>query len=198
MIGNQSSNFLKHTTKNPVQKFLIKNFYQALFSLVKPLNPKTILDVGCGEGFTLNEFLINNVGKKLEGVDNSHNSLSIGAELFPNLSLKYADIYKLPYKDNSFDLVLCLEVMEHLKEPKKAISEIMRVSKKYTIISVPNEPFFRISNFLRGKNVKRLGNDEGHINHWNLSTFKQLMQKQNLIVQNSKSPFPWVMILVEK
>lgn len=193
-----STNFQKHTNKNPLQKFLIRNFYRSFISLTRPLRPNSILDVGCGEGFTLNELYFKKIGKKLEGVDNSKTALSLGKNLFPYLSLNYASIYKLPYKDNSFDLVVCMEVLEHLKDPKKALFEIMRVSKKYAILSVPNEPFFRIGNFLRGKNIKRLGNDAGHVNHWNILSFKKLIKEQNLSLKQTKLPFPWLLVLVKK
>lgn len=193
-----SPNYLKHQSKNPLQRFLIKNFNKSLISLIEPLSPKTILDVGCGEGFILNELTLKHVGQKIEGVDNSKTALSLGKKLFPRLSLKYADIYHLPYQNNSFDLVVCLEVLEHLKNPEKALDEILRVSKGSVIISVPNEPFFRISNLLRGKNLARWGNDTQHINHWNPSSFKEFLKKQGVSSRQIKFPFPWIMILLKK
>src|SRR3989344_5595623 len=173
------TNFVKHTSKNPIQKFLIANFYSSLIALAKPLNIASILDAGCGEGFTMNKLSENGIGKKIEGVEYSKDAIMLGKKLFPNLTFKEGGIYELPYKDNSFDLIVCTEVLEHLEEPTKALQEMLRVSKKYLIISVPNEPLFRISNFLRGKNLSRLGNDIGHINHWNpLSLKKYLIQNK--------------------
>lgn len=193
-----SANFLKHTNKNPLQKFLIENFYTSLIALAKPLKPQTILDVGCGEGFSLNKLVINGVGKRFEGLDSSKEAISLGKSLFPNLILKPGSIYDLPYNNRSFDLIICLEVLEHLENPQKALSEILRVSKNYAILSVPNEPFFMISNLLRGKNIKRLGNDVGHINHWNSFSFKKFIKEQRLSLKQTKLPFPWILVLVEK
>ena len=62
------TNFIKHTSKNPIQKFLINNFYSSLISIIKDLSPNTILDAGCGEGFTMNKLSKNGIGKEIEGI----------------------------------------------------------------------------------------------------------------------------------
>lgn len=188
------SNFVKHTSKNPIQKILIKNFYSSLISLVKSLKPETILDAGCGEGFTMDTLSKNRIAERIEGVEYSKESIILGKKLFPNLTFRQGTVYKLPYKDNSFDLIICTEVLEHLEESAKALREMLRVSKKYLIVSVPNEPFFMLSNFLRGKNLSRLGNDEGHINHWNPLSFKRYLEKNGIKIKEIKLPFPWITI----
>lgn len=249
-----TDNYRKHKSNNPVQKFLLGNFYGNLISIIRDLDDSgpnfakatmgkqarmttkrdsiallqndnkedrndegenrndeggnddsgqarmtgRILDAGCGEGFTLNKLFQNKIGSKLEGIDFSKDAISLGKKIHPHLSLRQGDIYKLPYKDNSFDLVLSTEVLEHLKEPEKALKEIIRVSKKYILLSVPNEPFFRLSNFLRGKNITRWGDDIDHINHWNPKSFQEFIKREKVKIIKIKKPFPWTMILVEK
>ena len=190
------TNYIKHKSKNPLQRFLIERFFSSLVSLAKPLNPKKVLDAGCGEGFSLNKLIINNVGEELEGIENSKEAIALGKKLFPKAKIKLGSVYDLPYETNYFDLVLCTEVLEHLENPQKALSEIIRVSKKYIILSVPNEPFFRLANFLAGKYIKSFGNSPGHINHWNLFSFQRFIKKQNLKIKNIKFPFPWIMVLL--
>jgi SAM-dependent methyltransferase len=192
------TNFIKHTSKNPIQRFLINNFYSSLISLAKPLSPKNILDAGCGEGFSLNKLISNNIGEYLEGIENSKEAIALGKKLFPRTKIKLGSVYDLPYETNYFDLVLCTEVLEHLVDPQKALSEIIRVSKKYIIVSVPNEPFFMLSNFLRGKNLSGLGNDPGHINHWTILTFQKFLKSNGVKIKILKFPFPWILALVEK
>ncbi|MDO8657821.1 MAG: methyltransferase domain-containing protein [Candidatus Levybacteria bacterium] len=192
------TNFIKHTSKNPIQKFLISNFYSSLISLAKPLSPKTVLDAGCGEGFTMNKLTNFGIGKQVEGVEYSKEAITLGKKLFPDLKFKEGSAYELPYKDNSFDLVVCTEVLEHLDEPTEVLKETIRVSKKNIIISVPNEPFFMLGNFLRGKNLSRLGNDPGHINHWTIMSFLNFLRKNGLKIKTIRLPFPWILILGEK
>lgn len=192
------TNFLKHTSKNQIQKFLINNFYSSLISLTKPLNPITILDAGCGEGFTMDKLTRFGVGRKIEGVEYSKEAILLGKKLFPNLIFKEGSAYELPYKNNSFDLVVCTEVLEHLNQPEKALSEALRTSKKYVLISVPNEPFFMLGNFIRGKNLLHLGNDPGHINHWTIVSFLNFLKKNGLEIKTVKLPLPWILILGKK
>jgi len=192
------SNFIKHTSKNPIQKLLIKNFFSSLISLTKPLRIESILDAGCGEGFTMNKLKENGIGEKIEGIEYEKDAIAFGKKLFPNLTIKQGSIYELPYKDNSFDLITCTEVLEHLEKPAKALQEMLRVTKKYLIISVPNEPLFMLSNFLRGKNLSRLGNDPDHINHWNPLSLKKYLSQNKVKVKKISLPFPWIVILGEK
>ena len=192
------TNFIKHTSKNPIQKLLINNFYSSLVSIAKSLSPQTILDVGCGEGFTMDKLKKNDVGNKIEGVEYSKKAILLAKKLFPTFMLKEGSAYKLPYKKNSFDLVMCIEVLEHLKTPTIAFKEILRVSRKHILISVPNEPFFMLANFIRGKNILNLGNDPGHINHWTVISFLDFLKKDGLKIKKVRLPFPWILILGEK
>lgn len=192
------NNYQKHTSKNPIQKFLIENFYKALVQIIGDLKPEAVLDAGCGEGFTLARLQKNGIGKQLEGIEYSTEAITLGRKMYPSLALKQGDIYALPYKNNSFDLVICSEVLEHLERPEKALEEIIRVSKRYCLLSVPNEPVFMISNLLRGKNLSRWGNDIEHINHWSSKGFEKFVKEKGLKLLVTKAPFPWTMILGEK
>lgn len=193
----KTTNYIKHTSKNPLQVFLINNFYNTAFSLIKKVNPKKILDVGCGEGESLAKIKALGLAKHLEGIDYSDEALKIGGKIHPNLKLRKASVYNLPYKDNSFDLIICTEVFEHLDNPRKALDSLYRVTSRYCLISVPNEPIFRISNFLRGKYVTRFGNSDGHINHWSKGQFVKFVKRRFNVVE-TKAPLPWTMVLAEK
>jgi ubiquinone/menaquinone biosynthesis C-methylase UbiE len=191
---SNTSNYLKYTSKNPLQKFLINNFLRTVYLCLEDLKINSILDAGCGEGFVLSEFKKRGIGNFLEGIDSSEKALNKGRELFPYLSLKLGNIYNLLYEDKSFDLVICTEVIEHLDEPDKAMEEIVRVSRKYCLLSVPNEPLFMISNFLRGKNILRCGSDIDHLQHWSSRAFERFI-KRKLKILTLKRPFPWTVIL---
>lgn len=194
----KTTNYQKHVSANPLQRFLIDNFYKHLLRTIKPIKPKKILDVGCGEGFTLIKLKHAKIGEDYEGIDHSDDALSIGKKLNPKLDIKKGNVYMLPYKDNSFDLLICTEVLEHLKDPEKALLEILRVTNKYAVLSVPNEPFFILANLLRGKHLKTFGNHPEHINHWTGSGFRKFLRKNGFKISAIKYPFPWTLVLVRK
>lgn len=194
----ETTNYLKHQNSNPIQKYLINNFYENLFAVIKPLRPIRVLDVGCGEGFTLKKLEEKKIGKKNEGIDYSADAIKIGKKIYPGLSLSRGDVYSLDHNDNSFDLVICTEVLEHLENPVKAVREIKRVASKYIVFSVPNEPFFILANFLRGKYFKNFGNHPEHINHWSAWGFEKFLKKQGVSIIKRKHPFAWTLLLTKK
>lgn len=192
------TNYQKHMTADPSRKFFVKRFNSALTKTLQELSPSSILDAGCGEGFTLNKFFEEGIGKNLEGVDFSKEAIELGKKHFPFLKLKEGDIYDLPYKKDSFDVVICTEVLEHLENPKKAISEVLRVSKRYVVFSVPNEPFFMGGRLIRGLNVKQFGNHPEHINHWTYFSFPDMLKNNGVKVMMIRLPFPWILVVGEK
>ncbi len=192
-----TSNYRKNNTKNPIAKFFLNNFYTVLLSELKILKPISVLDVGCGEGFTLNKLQQAKIGKKLEGIEYIDDAITLGNKLHPTLVIKKGDIYKLPYKANSFDVVVCTEVLEHLDDPGKALMELKRVTKKYVVLSVPNEPLFTIQRILRGMNVLKLGAHPEHLQHWSAGAFKQFVKKYLRIVSDT-TPLPWTLVIAEK
>ncbi|MBI4080749.1 MAG: class I SAM-dependent methyltransferase [Candidatus Levybacteria bacterium] len=192
-----TDNYRKHTTTNPAQRFLIDNFFKNLLHEAGLLHPESILDVGCGEGFTLDRFHTQLIGKKLVGIDFLDTAITIGKKERPHLDLKKGNIYDIPFSDNSFDLVMCCEVLEHIDTPEKGLQELSRVTKKHCILSVPNEPWFMLSNFLRGKNLSRWGNDVEHIQHWSTNAFVKLVSKY-FVVDAIRQPFPWTMLITSK
>ncbi|HIE15264.1 TPA: class I SAM-dependent methyltransferase [Candidatus Bathyarchaeota archaeon] len=97
-----------------------------------PPDVRTVLDVGCGNGAFLN---VLPAKYQAVGLDSSEEALK-----HVRTKAVHGDIAALPFDPESFDLVTCLEVLEHLSYEiySKALSELERVSKKYIIISVPN------------------------------------------------------------
>jgi len=196
-MNTKTTNLEKHTTQNPVSRFFLNNFKQVLLAQVKEIRPHAILDVGAGEGFTLEMFRENHIGERLEGIEYMDEALKFAKRLHPQVKIKKGNIYELPYAANSFDLVICNEVLEHLDDPKKALNELKRVTKKYLILSVPNEPLFTIQRILRGKNVGKLGAHPEHIQHWTSGAFEKFVASV-LTVKDAKTPLPWTMITAKK
>ena len=193
----KTTNLEKHTTQNPISKFFLNNFRNLLLEQTKALHPNSILDVGAGEGFTLEALRKQKIAKKLEGIEYMEEALTLAKKLHPEVTIKKGNIYQLPYKANMFDVVICTEVLEHLDKPKSALAELKRVCKKYLLLSVPNEPLFTIQRILRGKNLLKLGAHPEHIQHWSPDAFEKFVAKQLTIV-DAKTPLPWTLITAKK
>jgi len=96
-----------------------------------PEDVDTILDIGCGDGRITNELSLK---YNITSMDINYEALK-----YVNKSKIIASIEQIPFHNNSFDLVLSTEVIEHLPDHlfRRAIIDIERVSKRYIVISVP-------------------------------------------------------------
>ncbi len=116
-----------HYTKeyDNLERF-ISYFYQIDFT--KKLYPKKILEIGVGNK-TVSNYL-KNQGFNITTYD-------FDKKLKPDF---VGDVRKMPFKNNSFDLVMCCEVLEHIpfSEFGRTLNEIRRISRKNAIISIPN------------------------------------------------------------
>ena len=97
-----------------------------------------ILDVGCGDAvlFYLLDQKIKDYNLELYGVDSSDSALSVAREKNPKGFFKEADLYNIPFEDNYFDMIISSDVIEHIVEAKKMLSEIKRVGKNNSIIII--------------------------------------------------------------
>lgn len=195
---NSTTNFEKHTTKNPVGRVFLNNFLNTVVKTTKPLQIDSVLDAGCGEGFTLARLQKEKIGKVHEGIEYDETAIELGRKTYPKVYIRKGDIYKLPYKSNSFDLVICTEVLEHLENPKKAYRELIRVSKKYILLSVPNEPFFTLQRMARFQNILHFGAHPEHIQHWSARAFTKFVKVRGVKLIERKFPIPWTMVVVHK
>lgn len=102
------------------------------------ISGKKVLDVGCGEGTLLE--LIRRKGNDVAGVDISHSG--VDKTKAKGVICFLADISneRLPFYDDEFDMVTCLETVEHVENPLRCLQEIKRVLKAdgTLIISIPN------------------------------------------------------------
>jgi methionine biosynthesis protein MetW len=101
------------------------------------------LDVGCGDGRTSGGWLLNR-GCSYEGVDVSANAIEEARTLGLNAQ-RIDDASRLPFADASFDVVVCVEVLEHLFAPLDAVREMARVLRPggLLIVTVPNVAYWR-------------------------------------------------------
>ncbi len=194
---SRRGNLQKYKNRNPLQRFLIWYFHRRVAELVAASRAGTMLDVGCGEGFTIERLLRVNGHLSIQGLDADARALAEAKKKHPHIFFQLGDIGELPFDDERFELVLCLEVLEHLREPLPALEELRRVSSRHCVISVPNEPFFMVANLLRGKNVRAWGNDPEHVHRWTAREFLGML-RDYFEVESVAYPFPWVVALCRK
>ena len=189
-----SANRRKHENRNPIQRMLIKRFQRRLFEILGELRPADLLEVGTGEGFLLDKVHAQFPMVRLLGLEVDEVILADGRSLFPHLDLRKGNIYHLEEFNQSWDIVLCSEVLEHLDRPMDGLKELARVAQRAAILSVPHEPWFRLSNLARGRHLARFGNHPEHVNLWSQRGFVAFVQEQ-LDVQQVVSSFPWTIVV---
>ena len=119
----------------------LENMFYLFDKHLKESLPKSLLDVGCANGdrtvkiadyFHITE-------QCTHGVDYNEKQIAICKNRF-NAAVIDLESQKFPYEHNSFDLVICNQVLEHLKNYKKVIDNLIRVTRKkgFILIGIPN------------------------------------------------------------
>ena len=149
-----------------------------------------VLDLGCGVGY--GTAVLERYGKpqieKVVGFDVNSEALRFGRENYPQTTGDYllSDASRLPFKDNSFDSVVSLECIEHVREPEAVLGEIRRVLKVGgpLVLSTPNR---RIASPLR-----RQPSDPHHLREWSGPELVSLLRKrftvERIYGQDFRSP----------
>lgn len=186
----------KYRNENPVQRMLIRRFVAKLHALFVAACPvKSVLEIGVGQGF-LSGYLSErfpDVG--FTGVDLDAGDLAHLRQNFPRIEAHEGNALDLSLLgDRTFDLVICAEVLEHVEKPPVLLEQIRRFQPRHAILTVPHEPWFMLSNLLRGKNITRLGNDIEHINHWSARSFRKLLEERFDVVELTTA-YPWILAL---
>lgn len=190
IVGNV---YDKYGTKNPVARALMRGFLGAVTALYTRAAPKTVLEVGCGEG-KLAQHLLDHAPRpdRFEACDLELGQIAPGLD--PLIHFREASVYQLPYADDELDLVVCCEVLEHLDDPERGLAELARVARRAVLLSTPREPLWRALNVLRGKYLADLGNTPGHVQHFNARALTRLAERELHILER-RQPLPWTVLL---
>jgi 2-polyprenyl-3-methyl-5-hydroxy-6-metoxy-1,4-benzoquinol methylase len=187
----------KYGSTNPVVRRLMNGFESTLEELWHKAAPESILDVGCGEGVLTEQWADKLGSGRIVGIDLDDPKLKAEWDKRQrgNLEYRVEDATNLSFADDEFDMATAIEVLEHVPDPVRTVSEMARVAKRWVLVSVPREPLWRGLNMARGAYLKDLGNTPGHINHWSKRSFVSMLS-QHGTVEEVRSPFPWTMCLV--
>lgn len=154
-------------------KFKAKN----IVDVCKDIVPKKVLEVGAGDGSILYYLDESNFGEELYALEIAQS----GVEQIKKRNLarlkdvQTFDGYKIPYPDDSFDLIILAHVLEHVEHERLLIRELKRVAK-YIVIEVPKDYRFGVDN--RMKHFL----DYGHINMYTPTLLRFLLKSEGLSI----------------
>jgi ubiquinone/menaquinone biosynthesis C-methylase UbiE len=150
---------------------LVYQEHLARYKFIKrSVQGKSILEVGCGIGD--GTFELAKCAERVIAVELDRKRLKLAFDFFshPHINYIIMDGCRLGFKDESFDIVISFEVIEHLEDQERYLSEIRRVLKNggMAIISTPNKDIIR---------VEGIPNNPEHVKELNKNEFMYLLEK---------------------
>ena len=138
----------KYNTSNPIERRMMKGFFETLDAFVDATQPTRILEVGLGEGIVSERLRERFPDASIVGIDLADGEL--GAHWHSRgLAAAFADVEHLPFPDDAFDLVVAIEVFEHFPDPERGPRSSWTGSPRaHLVASVPFEPIWRLGNMV--------------------------------------------------
>lgn len=128
----------EHTNLRPYDHPIVQAFARQRVRLIREMlagsQIQSALEVGCGDGFGM--YYVRQLVCRIYGCDISF--VMLRNNPMPKHYLCQADAYRLPYRDASFDLVYCWELLHHVHDPLQVVKDMARVSHRYVLIFEPN------------------------------------------------------------
>jgi hypothetical protein len=180
----------KYGSTNPIVSRLLDRWMGRLREVIGPVRG-TVVDVGVGEGLCLERVLAGAAPDRVLAVEYRFDKASVAAGRLPEVQVSVGDAGMLPFPDAAADLVTCIEVLEHLPTVAPAVAELARITGDRCVVSVPYEPWFRLGNLGRGKNVGRLGNDPEHLHAFTPGRLRRTLAASFTDIRVVPA-FPWL------
>lgn len=192
---------------NPVTRYYHQNRYAKIRSYLSKKFKKgmNILDIGCGSASWNTEHI------SITGLDINEKMLGYGKSKGYLSKTILFDLNKtpLPFEENSFDIIILSEVLEHLSSPKNLIIDVHRVLKKngLVIITVPLDNvislwrvLFELNCFFRGHvlNENYYKNKCGHIQHFSIKSLSKLITENGFIILDKNITMLNIGMLIQK
>lgn len=188
----------KYERAKGIGAWLVNRFYDDVRDLLRPIvrSGDKVMEIGCGAGFST-ERLIQWMpdGVAYIGSDIGASLVAKARERNPNIPIIQQSVYSLAMTSKSADVLVMMEVLEHLEYPGAALAELARVARKHVLISTPREPIWRAMNVARGKYLGTLGNTPGHIQHWSGAGLQRTVAPW-FEVQAMRCPLPWTILML--
>ncbi len=182
----------KYHLNRQQEKRVINDFdytHRPLLSVLSNIDHKNkrVLDIGCGTGTTC--FYFASKGSNVLGIDVSRNAIKLANTNAKRLGLKtrtkfiLASYPELDLKDK-YDLIVCSEILEHIKDHEKALKKIHKLLLKdgLVVFSIP-----LTSSFLyRKKLLNKFDKEVGHLRRYDASGFIKLIKNSKFDIIKTK------------
>lgn len=162
-----------------------KSFKKILEDIERYKKRGQILDVGCATGFFLN--LCKKKRWDAYGVDMSKFAIDYAKKEFGLKNLYHGDLDKINLKKSSFDVITMFDVIEHLEDPKKMLSDINSLLKKKGMVVITTPDSGSIPAKLLGKNWEEYKRAREHVYFFSRKTLTKILKKTGFKVVKIKS-----------
>ncbi len=181
--------YQKSIESNILQKRWHTGKLSAVLQSIGSFQPKKVLDVGCAGGWFISEMAKKYPHTKCYGVDVYEPAISYAKKRYEAITFSTADAHKLPYQNESFDLIVCTEVLEHVIDPKNVMDEITRILKKDGIAIIEMDSgnlLFRII-WHWWTNMRKGVWKDSHIHAFTAKKLETLLKKSTLKIKTQRS-----------
>ncbi len=158
----------------------IPSFYWSK-RLLDPRAGDIVLDAGTGIGYLLD--YVCTPGSRGVGVDFSAAALKLAKRQYPELDLLREDLFRLSFRSDSFDRILCYNVIEHTRDQERLLKELHRVLKPGGILVIGTNMKYAACNLL----YKLLIRDHTHERELTVARFRRLVGRYFRVISTRKS-----------
>ena len=135
VMGEQELKVFEDLSKKNYKRWLIPFVDEALG--VTNMKEGKILDVGCGPGLLAKEFALRSMKLEVMGIDTSFHAIQLAqknCEGLKNVKFQIGNVYRIPFSEKTFDLVVCKDSFHHFNSIKQALKEMLRVLKDNSVL----------------------------------------------------------------
>jgi methionine biosynthesis protein MetW len=149
-------------------------------------NGDQVFDLGCGDG-TVGALLKDNYRITIDGCDISEVAVDRAQNHYRTVHQLNIDNKDIPVESESYDIVICTDVLEHTLSPGHPLTEVRRILKNdgVTVISVPNYGFIRYRIHSVMGNLSSIIRDKRHYSAFTVSHLHNLLDNNGLDVQTT-------------
>lgn len=161
------------------QKLWHKHKINSAQKIVNNLTFKKCLDIGCASGYMISQIATLYPQSEYFGIDVYDKAISYARKHYLHIKFQVASADKLPFKNNSFDLIICYETIEHVEHPLECLKEMRRIlNKDGTVILAMDSGslLFRIVWFF-WENTKGKVWKGAHLHPFHHSQLEQLIKR---------------------